>query len=71
MTRQFTLNELARKADLPYRRLLRKVESGELVPDSVTGRFFLFDEKRLPELLRYLNLPRETQLGSPVPETIF
>lgn len=55
MTRLLSLNELSRKADVPYPNVLTSVRTGELRPDAVSGRFLLFNENRLPELIVFLS----------------
>lgn len=66
MTRLLSLNELARKVDCPYARLLKMVRSGEILPDGVSGRFLFFDERRLDQILTLLKARRLAKLRSPV-----
>ncbi len=47
-----TLYELSRRANISYARAVRKLDAGQLQPDFVTGKEFLFFPRRLAELER-------------------
>jgi hypothetical protein len=63
--------ELSRKADTPYQTLIRAIRAGEVIPDAVSGRFYFFEERRLPEILASLNLRRGAHVETNAPTTIF
>jgi hypothetical protein len=54
MTEVLSLNQLAKKIGAPYTSLLALVRSGELRPDSISGRYFLFKASRLGEIQLFL-----------------
>jgi hypothetical protein len=58
VTRLYTLNEIARETREPYSSLHSLVRNGELKPDSITSRFFLFDSSRLGEIDKFLSSRR-------------
>jgi hypothetical protein len=55
MTRLLTLNEISRKLDVPYQTLLAMTRRGELLPNSISGRYFLFDSSRLTEIAQFVD----------------
>lgn len=60
MTEMYSLNQLSRKLDFPYQSLLARIRTGELIPDAITGRYFLFDAGRLPAIIDFLTQPSRT-----------
>ncbi len=64
-------NELARKIDVPYQTLIRMVRAGEIIPDAVSGRFYLFNKARLSEIVAAINLRRGAHIDLNVPMTVF
>jgi hypothetical protein len=45
-----SLNQVARKCDVPFQRMDQLVRLGLIHPDSVTDRLFFFDSSRLSEI---------------------
>jgi hypothetical protein len=58
MTEMLSLNQLSRKLDVPYQSILALVRTGQLIPDSISGRYFLFAATRLYEIEKFLNARR-------------
>jgi hypothetical protein len=51
--------------------LIRLVKAGEIIPDAVSGRFYLFDERRLSEIVALIKLRRGAHVETTAPITIF
>jgi hypothetical protein len=68
---QLSLNELAKISGEPYTTMFSLMRRGELIPDAVSGRYLLYDARRVPGIQHFLDTRRTRSARSELTHTAF